>query len=206
MEIRDRYGAVPFRQGRPVRAENQGEMDIGWYLPTKGLDQKHLFGRIGEVVFTADHMCDLHLVIVDDAGPVIGREPIRFNQDHVLKNLRIEGDLPAEPVFEPDLPLRHAEEDGTAAVLHLFIGQSPGDEPFGLFQVNRNPFALAKQLPLPGKAEPGERIEDFFFKLCFRTFAVGVFDPQEEAALLVPGVEVVEEGGAGTAYVKETRG
>jgi hypothetical protein len=53
------------------------------------------------------------------------------------------------------------------------------------------------------EAEPGKPVEDRRDRLFGRARPIGVLDAQAEAAAAMPGVEIVEERGAGAADMEE---
>jgi hypothetical protein len=81
-------------------------------LPGKGLIEKDLPGRIGEMVFTSNDMGHTHQMVIDDAGEVIGGHPIRANDDEIANSCGIEIHLSMDEVFKNDGPSPHAKSNG----------------------------------------------------------------------------------------------
>ncbi len=58
----------------------------------------------------AQNVCDLHQMVVDDVGHVIGGDAVGLHQHGVLQNLVLEGDVAADHVVHGDLAIeRHLE-------------------------------------------------------------------------------------------------
>jgi hypothetical protein len=65
---------------------------------------------------------------------------------------------------------------------------------------------LAHRLAVPAEAEPSQAVEDRLRRLRRRAGAVGVLDPEQEAAAEVAGMQPVEERGPRTADVEKAGG
>lgn len=77
---------------------------------------------------SADDVADLHEVVVDDVGQVVGREPVVFHDDLVVDCAVVEDDLAMHDVLELSLSARHLHpHDETLptslALLDFFPGQ-----------------------------------------------------------------------------------
>lgn len=76
-------------------------------------------------------MGDLHQVVVNHIGQVIGREAVRFEQDQVVQLRAVVGDLAANQVVEyHNAVVRDLEPDNVRSVgcqkcLHLCFGHKP---------------------------------------------------------------------------------
>src|SRR5688572_15858212 len=85
-----------------------------------------------------------------------------------------------------------------------------GEELLRPLRVDREPLALpvGSMRParvralVPVEAEPPERLVDRALRLLGGALAVGVLDPEHEHAPVAPGIQVVEEGGAGSANME----
>jgi hypothetical protein len=82
-------------------------------LPAERLVQQHVLGRGREPLLGADDVRDLHQVVVDDVGQVVGRKAVRLEQ-HLIVYLRDVDrfGVGAQPVAEVDVALqRHRQPD-----------------------------------------------------------------------------------------------
>jgi hypothetical protein len=73
-------------------------------LPAEGLVEQDVLGRGGDPLFGADDVGDLHEVVVDDVGEVVGGEAVGLHQDLVVDVVVLEGDVAAELVAEGGEP------------------------------------------------------------------------------------------------------
>jgi hypothetical protein len=109
--------------------------------------------------------------------------------EHLARGLRLAA-LPVEllPGAEAavGLPLRH--------------------QPLGVGLMPPAVLALEERSLVPGDPEPGEAVENDAGVRLGAALAVRVLDPQDEHAARVPGVEPVEQRGAGAADVEVARG
>ena len=69
-------------------------------LPAEGLVEQHVLGRGGDPLLGADDVGDLHEVVVDDVGEVVGREAVGLEQHLVVDVVVREGDVAAQLVAE----------------------------------------------------------------------------------------------------------
>ena len=53
------------------------------FFKAKGFVDKELTRRVGQVFFRTDNMGNMHQIVVNDHGVVIGRNPITFYNDEV---------------------------------------------------------------------------------------------------------------------------
>ena len=87
--------------------------------PAEGLIEQDVLGRGGDPLLGADDVGDLHQVVVDDIGEVVGGEAVGLHEDLVVDVVVVEGDVAAELVaegggaFERDL---HADDEGSSGV------------------------------------------------------------------------------------------
>ena len=82
------------------------------------------------------------------------------------------------------------------------IGSSNGDQSLGISAVALEIGALVHDLLIPGESEPVQPFEDGPSRGLSAPRAVGVFDPEQEIAAEMTGVEPVEECGPGPADVQ----
>ena len=69
-------------------------------LPAEGLVEEDVLGRGGDPLLGADDVGDLHEVVVDDVGEVVGGEAVGLQQDLIVDVGVLEGDVAAELVAE----------------------------------------------------------------------------------------------------------
>jgi hypothetical protein len=71
-KFRNRCGAVPLRQRRMIRAEDQREVREPWRRPAQSPVKQNLPRRVRDVILTADHVRHAHQPIVHDHGEIVG--------------------------------------------------------------------------------------------------------------------------------------
>ena len=110
-EMLHRCGAMPLRQARLVRAQDQWHVaELGDLAPQCTM-QKDLLRRVGKMVFAAQHVSDAHIEIIDRRREVIGGAPVRFDQHKVAQVLVAEGNFSTHQIDERRLPFRNFEDD-----------------------------------------------------------------------------------------------
>lgn len=55
-----------------------------WWTPPEGFVQGYMSWRRHEPLSSTDHMGDLHEMVVDHIGEMIGRVPVPLNDDEVV--------------------------------------------------------------------------------------------------------------------------
>ena len=75
-----------------VLAHNQGQVDVGGNLPAEGFIQQVVLGGGGQVLAAPHHVGDVHQVVVDDVGEVVGGVAVRLEEHLVLDLLVLNGD------------------------------------------------------------------------------------------------------------------
>ena len=75
-----------------VFAHNQGQVDVGGDLPAEGLIQQVVLGGGGEVFAAPHHMGNVHQVVVDDVGKIVGGVAVRLEEHLILDLLVLDGD------------------------------------------------------------------------------------------------------------------
>ena len=79
-------------------------------LPSEGAVDQHLAMRVRQVLLGADDVRDLHLMIVDDDGEVVRRQPVGADQDEVAERLLPPRHLAADHVVDRHVAVvRHVE-------------------------------------------------------------------------------------------------
>ena len=69
-------------------------------LPAEGVVEQDVLGGGGDPLFGADDVGDVHEVVVDDVGEVVGGEAVGLHEDLVVDVVVVEGDVAAEFVAE----------------------------------------------------------------------------------------------------------
>ena len=72
----------------------------------EGLIEKDLPGGIGEVVFPADDVGDLHQGVIHHGGEVIGRSAIGAHDDEILEKIVLKYLLPMDDIVQDGSPFR----------------------------------------------------------------------------------------------------
>ena len=67
-------------------------MDVGGNLPAEGFIQQVVLGGGGQVLAAPHHVGDVHQVVVDDVGEVVGGVAVRLEEHLVLDLLVLNGD------------------------------------------------------------------------------------------------------------------
>ncbi len=124
----ERHVAVAFGELAAVRAQDHGKVGEVRRVEAEGLVEDDLLGRVGEVVFPADHVGDLHQRVVDDHREVVGGRPVGPGQDPVPEGVSVNGHVPPHPVREGYGVGLDFEADGGAATLGLFLSALGGRE------------------------------------------------------------------------------
>ena len=86
------------------------------------------------------------------------------------------------------------------------IGRALGQQAVDIFPIEAQPLGLVVRAFVPLEAQPVHGIQNFFDKLCFGTFLIGIFDAQDKGAVKMAGDEPVEQGGMGAAQMQRARG
>ena len=85
--------------------------------PTKSAVEQLVQGRARKPFFAADDVGDLHEMVVDHVGEVVGRQAVGFHQDLVVEDGGVDGDGAADGVREGHrLAGRHLEADHEGCV------------------------------------------------------------------------------------------
>ena len=165
---------------------DRGAVDVGRYLPAKGLVEQIIFGSAAEIFAAPDHVGDTHKVVVDNIGKVIGGQAIPLDKDLVVQGVVVHGDVAEDGVVE-------GGGTGGGDLLPDHIGLSGGYTGLGYVGVQvaagigGTVEVAAVLLALGFFAEAVVRVAFLHQKLCI-------------AAIGVPALGL-DVGGHGTAYV-----
>ena len=103
-------------------------MNEFWRFPSERFVQKNVLGTAVDPFLASNDVCDVHQVIIDHVGEMIGRESIRFPK-HLMIHLRPRySNLIAKLVMKNALSL-------SADIESYYIGSSVGNTVLGLFRV-----------------------------------------------------------------------
>lgn len=121
--LSDAGGAVSFGEFALVGAADDGEVDPDGLVPVEGVVEGGVSGSAGEPFFAADDVGDAHVVVVDDAGEVVGGEVVAFEEDVVVEEVVLELDGAAEVVVDGGGAVEgHGEAEDALSVLGLCVG------------------------------------------------------------------------------------
>ena len=252
--VDERDGVLALGDLRFVEIAQQRHMPEARKLPAEGLIEQDVLGGGGDPLLGTDDVGDLHEVIVDDVGEVVGGEAVGLHEHLVVDVAVLEGDVAAELVAEGGgggevvTVRRDCEADGEglsggligsdlfraqaaagsgvawrefggellpASLLELFgsaeaaVGGAVFEEDLGVLAVDFGALGLAVGSEgaadvgafVPGEAGPAERVEDHLLGGGDEAGAVGVLDAEDELAVTLAGVDVVEQADVGGADV-----
>src|ERR1043166_6642044 len=179
----------------------------------KGPVELHVFGRIRKMILAANNVRNLHLDVVHHVDEMENPRAVGAANGHVRIRLRarhVEFGMAADDVIDYDLFSREAKTDGTGVV----VNAAGGAQFIEITLIDRFTFALkigAKisaglRTFVPIESEPAEPVINGLRGFLRVARPIGVFNPQNQRAIGVPGVEPVEQGGARSADVEETGG
>ncbi len=83
-----------------VEVAQEGHVPEAGDLPAEGFVEQDVLGGGGDPLFGADDVGDVHEVVVDDVGEVVGGEAVGLHEDLVVDVGVLEGDVAAELVAE----------------------------------------------------------------------------------------------------------
>ncbi len=107
-ELDDRF--VPFAELFVVVAHDQRHMRETRRFPAQRFVDHELARRVGDMVFPAQHVRDLHQVVVDDDREVIRRDAVAFDDDEIARVFGGKRNFAFDHIVEGvGLVLRHAE-------------------------------------------------------------------------------------------------
>src|SRR5215204_4672231 len=149
-------------------------------------------------------MSDPQLQIVDDDGEVVRRGAVGLKDHEVLD--AAEGYLPSQLIHEATAAHRWAEvERAPPGFVCALVGEATICQMLGCSLVELGALALAIGSFVVSEAKPGEVFELRLLELGSAPLPVGVLDAEDQISPVMPGEEVIEEGGAGGAEVEEPR-
>ena len=168
-----------------VLAQDHGQMGEGGDLPAQSLVEQDLLRGVGDVVLSPYHVADLHGVVIDYDGVVIGGEAVALYQDNVLEGVAGHLDVPVDHVVEGH---HLALWDGEDHRFALAVGLPRAYQLHCVLQVDvpslRLPVGTVVSAQVgalvPVEAEPQETLKDRPFELCRGADQVGVLNAQYE--------------------------
>lgn len=182
-------------------------------LGAEGLEELEVLGGVHEVVFAADDVGHFHGEVVDDVDEMEDVGAVAAFYDHVwgVRGVAVvDGDFAADEVVHGDGLALEAE----APCAVIFVESAGGEEFLKILGVDvvalgllvGGAWAADFGAFIPVKAEPVHAFEDGFAGFFCVPGGVCVFDTEDEFAVVLTGVEPVEEGGAGAADVEVAGG
>ena len=103
---------MPLAELGAVGAVDQRDVRVDRLRPAHGLDDLELAEGVVQVIVAADHMRDMHVVIVDDDGQHIGRRAVGAQQDHIVELAVLDRDFALHGILDDRLAgLRRLEAD-----------------------------------------------------------------------------------------------
>ena len=212
---------------RAVGLEDERDMGVLRRFDAEGLEELEVLRGVGEVVFAADHVGDLHLDVVDDVDEVEDRFAVGA-EDHEVAVLDA-GDLAADHVVQHHrggidllvVLLQVFVVGGGAGAFEaeppgavLLVGAALGGEflelglvEFGALRLEVGAVVAADLGAfVPIHAEPAHRVEDHLQEGVGIALLVRVLDAEDELAARMAGVEPVEQGRTGASDVEEAGG
>ena len=177
---------------------------------SEGFVKLDVLRSVGEMVFAADDVGDLHFDVVDYVDEVEDPRAVWAAHGHVGVRPgvgEIERDGAADFVMHCDGLARRAEAQRPRVLVdHALVLQD-----FQIPLVDGSALALVVGAVVPAflralvpfEPEPAKSFVNASDRLLVVTLAVGILNAQNERAAGVTGMEPVEEGGAGPADMKE---
>ena len=109
-----------------LRLQQQGQMGEAGHcvLPAKSLIEQHMERCARQPFLTTDDVGDLHQVVIDDVGQMIGRQLVGTLVEHlVVEDVALDTHITADHVVDMDLLARlHLEAYG---ILHTVVDELP---------------------------------------------------------------------------------
>ena len=97
-----------------VRAQDHAEVGELRYRRAEGSEQRHVLGRVGEVVVAPDHVRDAHVRVVDADAEVVERVPVGPDEHEVVEGVGRKLHAPSDQVVDDDRLGRHLQADDVA--------------------------------------------------------------------------------------------
>ena len=212
---------------RAVGLEDERDVGVLRGRDAEGLEELEMLRGVGEVVFAADHVRDLHLDVIDDVDEVEDRFAVGA-EDHEVAVFDA-GDLAADHVVQHHrggvdllvILLQVVVVSGGAGAFEaeppgavLLVGAALGGEllQLGLVELGTLRLEVGTVLTagfrafVPIHAQPAHRVEDHLQEGVGVALLVGVLDAEDELTSRVAGVEPVEQGRPGASDVEEAGG
>ena len=151
---------MPLGQRRPVSAHQQRQMAIGRRSQAQRLEHQQLPRRVGQVIFAAQHVRDVHLGIVDGVAEEERRAAVGAPQDEIADVIRGEALRSVHHVVELDhATVGHAKARGRRDALRALAHPRLGGQLAAGARITRRPaggeLRLAGQIELQRRAVAG---------------------------------------------------
>ncbi len=124
-----------------VFAQDEAMMGKSGRFKSQRPIEHDLQSRVGQMIFTADHMRNRHKVIVDDNRKVVGGHTVGADDDEIAHGFTFKLDRSPDQIVKFDTGLRHFKTIGWFSTLRrkrftLFAGQIAA-----FTHIARHPFA-----------------------------------------------------------------
>ncbi len=209
----DAGSLVAFAHFGAILVEDEWNVGVTRRGSPEDFEEFEVLGGVGEMVFAANDVGDLHFDVIDDIHEMENPRAVWAADGHVRVGGgigEVEIDAAADEVMDGDDLARGAETPGALVLVEM----SSGAEFLEVAFVNG--LALGLKIGAEGsvffwalvpiESEPAEAVEDDLDGLRGVACLVGVLDAQDERTAAVARVEPVEEGGASPAHVEVTGG
>ena len=171
------------------------------------LEQFEVFGRVHDVVLTADDMADSHFDVIDHIREMEDVASIGAPEGHVRFLTSVEGDVAADAVVHGDRTARRLEPDRAAGlVIHvsgdLEFLEVPVIDRLALALKIRPRRTTDPRALVPFEPEPAKPVEYGGQRLRSISRGVGVLDAEDEGPVVFAREQPVEQRGPRATDVK----
>src|SRR3990167_5665562 len=157
------------------------------HFKTKCVIESYLFGGVRYVVISPNNMSDFRLCIVHYAGKIIGWKAVCLEDDKVFNKGGIKGNGAVYEVVDFSCPILHLKTNSLTAFLVGIVKRLPQcDQFFRMLFIDGQPLALKIRTFIPIQTKPFHAVKDGLCGFFGRALLVGIFDPQEKNALIMP--------------------
>mgnify|MGYP003574932526 CR=1 FL=1 len=202
-----------------LRVENERNMGVSRRLDAERFEEGEVLGRVGEMIFAADHVGNFHFEIVHDVDEMKDGLAVRTDDDEVrIKPFAVGQfamNIADDQVWNRYRLAFHPELDrafvfvskafvakflDTALVVFATLGLEVRAE-ITFAQAGR---IAGERAFIPFEAEPAQAIENDIDGFLGIARSVGVLNPENEGSAGVFGVKPIEQGGARPANMEVT--
>ena len=170
-----------------------------------------MLGRIRKMILAANDVRDLHLGVVDDVDEMENPRTVGTANGHVRIRLsagHVELNAATDDVIHDDFFARETKANGTFVIVDAVDGtqfvQVTFIDCFPLTLKVRSEVPTGLRSFIPIESEPVQPIVNGLCGFARVARPIGVFDPQNQRAARVFGVEPIKQRGASAADVEIT--